>query len=533
VTSAAQPGRPEIELSWKRSRLSGIEPDLPPLEDAVVDVDPGSHLLKAAAPVLQQLAGKLRGTHYSLLMADRDGRLVYRWFDDPRLETVLDGLGIRAGASSTEETLGTNAIGTALETRRGIAVHGAEHFIEPFKGYSCYGHPIISPVSRRLEGVLDISGAAAEANPLLAPLLVRAVEDIELRLLDQAKTSERLLLAAFQAESRVRSRAVAALGEDMLLTNKAAVDLLGPGDCSAMRFLVDDLDVAQERKTQLILASGLEVDVHLLRVAGACDGTLFRFQPAATARRPSRREDTPTRSGRSILIHGPVGSGRTTEARRVVPDATYLNCADATTDEAWARRLRVELGTAERALCLENIDLLPDALAAVVVDAVAAGRALVATSGPVRDLTGSRAALAAMLVDQRELATLQERAAEIGTLAMRIVHELDPAANIRLVPSVVDTLANRAWPGNLHELRAVMIEVLRRRTAGDVTVDDLPEEYRTVARRRALGGRERAERAAIVEALKQHGGNKVRAAEELGISRTTLYARMRALKVIV
>lgn len=48
-----------------------------------------------------------------------------------------------------------------------------------------------------------------------------------------------------------------------------------------------------------------------------------------------------------------------------------------------------------------------------------------------------------------------------------------------------------------------------------------------------LGGRERAERDAIVEALNESGGNKVHAAARLGISRTTLYSRIRALDITV
>ncbi|MBF6303264.1 Fis family transcriptional regulator, partial [Nocardia amamiensis] len=74
-----------------------------------------------------------------------------------------------------------------------------------------------------------------------APFLVRAAEDIEQRLLDQAKASERALLAAFQSVSRQR-RAVAAVGDDIVLTNKSALDLLSPADYAVLRMLTDDLD---------------------------------------------------------------------------------------------------------------------------------------------------------------------------------------------------------------------------------------------------------------------------------------------------
>ncbi|HQV16900.1 MAG TPA: helix-turn-helix domain-containing protein, partial [Gordonia sp. (in: high G+C Gram-positive bacteria)] len=46
-----------------------------------------------------------------------------------------------------------------------------------------------------------------------------------------------------------------------------------------------------------------------------------------------------------------------------------------------------------------------------------------------------------------------------------------------------------------------------------------------------LLGRERAERQAIISALDAADRNKSRAAKALGISRTTLYTRMRALDI--
>ncbi|WP_182481072.1 sigma-54-dependent Fis family transcriptional regulator [Nocardioides immobilis] len=537
--SGSTQARPEIELSWKRSVLNGITPELQGLDELpVIDIDPSSRLLTAASPVLDQMVAKLTGTNYSLLLADRDCRLMYRWFDEPKFETVMDSLGLRHGANIGEDSVGTNALGTAIETRHGIVVHGTEHYIESFKRFSCYGHPIRHPVTRRIEGVLDITGIAADANPLLAPFLVRAVEDIEQRLLDQAKASERALLAAFQSASRHRQRAVAALGDDIVLTNKAALDLLEPGDYALMRMLMDDLERTPERSAEVSLSSGASVHVHLARVAGAGEGTMFHFEPVAEPRlRSPRAPVIPVGdAGTPLLIHGSPGTGRSTEARRIFGDsADYFNCADAAMEGemAFGRRLRDRLANPAGSVCLENVELLPDALVPVVVESIDAGKGprLGLTTIELEELRGAHLGLATMIVERIELKPLRNRGAEVSEIAMRLIRELNPAANVRLIPSVIESLATRPWPGNLHELKAVLAHVVQHRSAGDVTLTDLPEAYRTSSGARQLWGREQAEHDAILAALRRCDGNKVKAAQELGISRTTLYARIRALKI--
>jgi transcriptional regulator of acetoin/glycerol metabolism len=67
------------------------------------------------------------------------------------------------------------------------------------------------------------------------------------------------------------------------------------------------------------------------------------------------------------------------------------------------------------------------------------------------------------------------------------------------------------------------------RKAGYIDARSLPTWIRAAASRRRLSRLEQLEAGAITMALAQADGNKLEAAKSLGIARSTLYRRMRAM----
>jgi transcriptional regulator with PAS, ATPase and Fis domain len=89
-------------------------------------------------------------------------------------------------------------------------------------------------------------------------------------------------------------------------------------------------------------------------------------------------------------------------------------------------------------------------------------------------------------------------------------------------------LARYPWPGNVRELENVLGNACMMTETEVIDVGDLPEQLRKhvpqeVGDGRALLSLEEMERRYVREILEQVGGNKVRAAEILGISRATVY----------
>jgi sigma-54 dependent transcriptional regulator, acetoin dehydrogenase operon transcriptional activator AcoR len=531
--------RPEIAESWHRASLAGV--DQAGNFDRLVpgDIDPNSSLLVGAAPVLDELEASLAGTGYSAILGDRECRVVRRWFDNPGTEASFDTLNLREGVSVLEETIGTNALGTVFETRLAVTIHGDEHFVEALRRFSCYGHPIRHPLTRRIEGVLDISAVTETASPLLAPLIARAVYDIEQRLLGGSRSSEKSLLAAFQQASGHRKRAVLAIGEDIVMSNQAASELLSPADVALLRVLVEEPLHRDECALKLTLESGRLATVTVTRVNGARRGALLRVESCSAG--PHLMPATiavarPARAAPPTLVCGPPGTGRTTRARELAAlPVKFLRPAAALLEgeAAWAQDFQAAMRRTEGSVCIDGIDLLPDGLLDLVTQYVESTvrPQLIFISGPVAGLKGRAATLAGTASTREELMPLSSRRSDIPELAAAMLRSVAASDSVHLTPGAIQALTAHEWPGNLRELKAVVAAAASCRCSGGIALSDLPEQYRCTTPEVPMAALDRAERDVIVMALRQAGGNKVQAARELGLSRTTLYARIRQLRI--
>jgi transcriptional regulator of acetoin/glycerol metabolism len=136
---------------------------------------------------------------------------------------------------------------------------------------------------------------------------------------------------------------------------------------------------------------------------------------------------------------------------------------------------------------------------------------------------------------------LRERHADIELLVERFNRH---SAQRHAVPEkrfgaqVMELLDAYPWPGNIRELRNVIESLVLTGREIEVTVEDLPEEVRRVASRQRPGAatepllREAAslddvEHRAVKQALEAGRGNLTQAARGLGISRSTLYRKVR------
>ena len=130
---------------------------------------------------------------------------------------------------------------------------------------------------------------------------------------------------------------------------------------------------------------------------------------------------------------------------------------------------------------------------------------------------------------------LRERPEDIRELTDYFLADFCARNNFRpktLDDDVVSALERYGWPGNVRELRNVVERIAILRPGSLLTLESVPMEIRSPAATAAAGlhgVRDAAERGRIVEALEQTNWNVSGAARLLGVERTNLHKRIRAL----
>ena len=129
---------------------------------------------------------------------------------------------------------------------------------------------------------------------------------------------------------------------------------------------------------------------------------------------------------------------------------------------------------------------------------------------------------------------LRDRPVDIELLARHFLRLGSPTPPPELSAAAIEALRRHPWPGNVRELRNAMQQALLNCTGPVIDPDALPLRLvrpqppgRPPASPFRAG--DEALRSEVSAALEAAGGNRARAARSLGISRSTLYERMRRL----
>jgi transcriptional regulator of acetoin/glycerol metabolism len=565
--------RDTILASWWRSRRSRVAADRIDLS-YIRDPDLDSPLTRSAMPVLRSLRDALDGQPISVILTDADGLVLSRLAADRDLDRHLDSVRLAPGFSYAEEFVGTNGIGTALEGGRPMHVFGHEHYAEHLEDLACAGVPIRHPVSGRTVGAVDLTCWRKDADPLLIALAKTTADQIMRALLTDTSAQEVQLLQDYLRACKRTSGMVLALSRDTMMMNDYARQVLDPADQAVLLGqAAEALESGQHGPVQVALPTGVTARLYCRPLAGTQHpqagvihvrlAELAAAPVSAAGPVPHTRMHLPGLVGSGPLwlracgqveaahasaewlaLGGEAGTGklavlRAVHQRRDPAGWFHELDAAAAAEPDWLASVRTELARDSGSLVIRHVDQLSarrlHALSSALQETVAAGRHrslwVAVTLGQDKPGPGL-ARLLAFFPCTVELPPLRHHIEDLHELVPFFLGKLNPPGRLVCSAEAMQLLLRNSWPGNAEQLWRVLRRVVQLRRTGVIKPKDLPPECRTVSRR-LLSPLESMERDAIVASLLDFDGNKVKAAESLGMSRATIYRKVHEYGIVV
>jgi transcriptional regulator of acetoin/glycerol metabolism len=540
-----------IVRSWRRS-LSGSVDSAAPCQ-RYSDIDTDSILRRAADPVLDRWQNHLTDTGATLFLSDRAGNIVARRTSDSAARRRLDSVHAAEGFDYSEDSVGTNGLGTSMVEGRALLIAGSQHYNDALAALACAAAPVYTPTGAVI-GSISLGGPIEDANPLMLSLTREIGQQIEERLRSTARPQDLALAMSFMRFTNSQ-RPTVVMDHESLLANTAGLPYVDVTSHVLLWELLNAHDWSSGGALRL-QPDGTSVEVTARRVL---DGPRVHFvlhftdlaqhstpmvapplerhsiAPIATPTAPRVTESA------FVVVEGPPGSGRATVAanlraqRRHGTDLKQITLS-AAVSPPWAA---IDSSLAEGSdVLLRRAESVADSDAEQLVRLVEQHQAAAATGQRTSILLlttcrglANRAVVG--LIDKtgpaahtKPLSSTPER---IPGLVKRILDRVDPNGRQTMSPAALQSFVQYSWPGNITELVDTLTALVSQVHASVIERRHLPRHLQQAPPRRHLTLIEAAERDAIIKSLDAAAGNKSEAAALLGIGRTTLYRRLRQL----
>ena len=552
--------------------------------------EPMEETIRLVTPELDDLARVLREAGYCVNLADASATMLFSRLPGEADARMFLDWKIYTGSNFAETFEGTNGLGTALAEQKPILVHRDEHFRAQWHMFSCAVAPLFDQTGR-LAGAINITSCREDLERA-AHQLALAVTMQATRRMEGAIFRWHFRNAWIATVPGDGGSGLIAYDNDRRIVGacRSARALLGLTD----GMIASGIDLSRYVKFDHHAARGIGEIVELHHGDGRPLGQGHVAPPLRARSSAPRRNASVDRfealhrlAGRDpglirivkrlrsvadhdlpVLLHGETGVGKDVFARaihaasnRARNNYVALNCAampESLIDAelfgyeagafTGARRdgskgLIVQadggtlfldeigdmpIGLQTRLLrVLENREVWPlGALKPVAVDI----RLISATHRELGRMAEEGAFRADLYFRLRgmevRLPALRDRA-DRDDVIRRIAREEAP--NCRLSDEAWTQLAAYPFPGNMRQLRHVLRLAGCTSEYGVITDADL--DLPPFGGRAAEPDLAAAERAAIVGALRKHGGRVTEAARALKLSRATLYRKIKQLRI--
>lgn len=175
---AADMPREVVSQSWQRSLAAHVDPEhgrpWHAYERREIDDLREGHPLCPVLPLLRDtLVAIADQAHHMMIVTDAQGHILWREGERAVLRRA-ERVELVEGTRWSEESIGTNAMGTALAADSPVQIHSAEHLVRAYHQWTCAAAPIHDPDTGETIGAVDVTGPLETFHPTTMSLVVAA-----------------------------------------------------------------------------------------------------------------------------------------------------------------------------------------------------------------------------------------------------------------------------------------------------------------------------------------------------------------------
>ncbi|SNY61762.1 sigma-54-dependent Fis family transcriptional regulator [Enterobacter sp. CC120223-11] len=570
---------PLLRESWFRSELYGLErsaEDFPLLGQGELADRLASHsgLQRYAFPMANHLAESLTETQSVVVLTDATG-VVLQTIGNMSAMEKAQRFALSPGTLWSENGRGTNAIGTALAIDDSCEIDGEQHFLTSNQNLYCAAIPLQTP-DGQVAGVLDISGPAHFSHTHTLAWVKSAARQIEYLWVKQSLHPQQWLMSLHPDPQKLDSveEMLLVFSDNVLTTaNRLALRKLGI-DAERLGSITFGQLFPQLKQTPCAVPMPAihSAETYYYRLRAPAQ-TLVSVPPKPAVAWPFSLKQNGEKmvrllnAGVSLCVQGETGSGKEFVSQTLYQRSRWregkfiaINCAaipeslieselfgyqpgafTGANKNGYIGKIREadggvlfldEIGDMPLALQTRLLRVLQDKVVAplgssrswpvnfAVICATHRNLAQLVANGEFReDLLYRLQEFTLTIPPLREwpelVAFIEQQWLELGGQARRIT----------LSPPLLETLAHFGWPGNVRQLRSLMKVLLALAEDGETLgIDALPVEYRQEIPEPAENLKQH-DTALIASTLARFNGNISKAAQALGVARSTLYRR--------
>ncbi|WP_409068493.1 sigma-54-dependent Fis family transcriptional regulator [Clostridium caseinilyticum] len=226
-----------IKKSHERSVYFGIEENrvfpkkILKGDEITNNIEKNKSFLKIASQFIEILYDFLKGSEFFIILTDKEG-CILKIIGDKEVMDIANNLNMVVGAFMSENSIGTNAMGTAIKENIPIQISEKEHFIKAYHRWTCSAAPI-HDIDGDIIGCLNLTGDRDMVHSHTLGLVVAAVKSIENQI--NVDNANKKLLETYQymntiVDSISSGIYVVDFRGKIKTINKAACNILGIQD---------------------------------------------------------------------------------------------------------------------------------------------------------------------------------------------------------------------------------------------------------------------------------------------------------------